>query len=268
MKSCADGRRAMRVTRLRRRRRARSEEGAVMLIVLLILLTATALASTSLQTTQFELRSAGYNRAAIQMQYVSSAAAATTMAWVDATAMDRTFLRYLAAWDAYGVPDMTVFGEPPVLPANRAMANRTQWIQQRALSPVSIAPITNPGWTEGTATDPIGTFGPRFSYLVGQQDTSTATPTTDYLVDMYDCRMLPNTAAVGFQVNQGGSGTMKQFQYYCVVTSRGRAYVPYPTSGSGNLTKQWTLSAPAGTYVVNRFTMSHDARGTIVTPPI
>lgn len=254
----------------KRRRKPRSEEGAVMLIVLLILLTATALASTSLQTTQFELRSAGYMRSALQMQYVSAAAAATTLSWVDATSMDRSFLRHLQSWQLYAQtsgagPNMAQFGEPAIPVGNLALANRTNWIQQAFLSPVGIAPITNPNWTQGAATDPIGTFGPRSPYLVGVQNASD--PQTDYVVDLYDCRMLPNTAAVGYQVNQGGSGTMKQFQYYCVVTSRGRAYVPFPSGGSGSPTKQWTLpdSTP---YVVNRFTMAHDSRGTIITPPI
>jgi hypothetical protein len=77
---------------------------------------------------------------------------------------------------------------------------------------------------------------------------------------MYDCRQLPNTGSAGSQVNQGGSGTLQQVQFYCVVTSRGRAFIP------GAPTKKWTMLA--GDYIVNRFTMGHDSRGTIVTPPI
>src|SRR5262245_52969481 len=111
----------------RRTRSRRSEEGAVMLIVLLILLTATTLAATSLQTTQYELRSSGYNRAAVQTEYVSEAAAATTFAWVDATAMDRSFMLHLQAWNAQGGPDLGYFGEPPLAAEHRLNANRTQW---------------------------------------------------------------------------------------------------------------------------------------------
>lgn len=242
-----------------------------MLIVLLILLTATTLAATSLQTTQFELRSSGFNRAALQTQYVSEAAAATTLAWVDATALDRSFLRYLDAWKV--APDMTLFGEPVLDPSTSANSSRTEWIQQKDLSTVIIPPITQSGYanSDNTFIDPVGTFGPTSAYIAGIQPRDGATvATTDYVVDMYDCRQLPNTAAVGYQINQGGSGVLKQVQYYCVVTSRGRAYVPYAANSTSKPTKKWVVQGGAGNadYVVNRFTMAHDSRGTLVTPPI
>ncbi|HET8934936.1 MAG TPA: hypothetical protein VFN67_15920, partial [Polyangiales bacterium] len=75
-----------------------------MMIVLLIVLTATTLAATSLQSTQFELRNSGYGRAALQTQYVSEAAAMTTLAWVDATSLDKSLLRHLDAWKAADRP--------------------------------------------------------------------------------------------------------------------------------------------------------------------
>jgi hypothetical protein len=96
---------------------------------------------------------------------------------------------------------------------------------------------------------------------------------TNYIVDIYDCRQLPPTASSGNQVNQGGSGTLKQAQYYCVVTSRGRSYVPnwtnpaLPTVGDPVPTKRWGIAGGV-TYQVSRFTMAHDARGTIITPPV
>lgn len=254
---------------VRRRRPRRGEEGAVMLIVMLILLTATTLAATSLQTTQFELRSSGYNRAAVQTQYVSEAAAVTTTAWVDATSLDRSFLRHLQLWNlSPEAPSMAVFGEPDLLASTRQNSNRTQWEQQKFLSQVGIPPITQAGYadTVNNFTDPIGTFGPRSAYRAGIQPSTGSA--TDYVVDMYDCRQLPNTAAVGYQINQGGSGVIKQVQYYCVITSRGRAYVPYPGGTTTRPTKSWTIPNGSGAYVVNRFTMAHDARGTIVTPPI
>jgi type II secretory pathway component PulK len=242
-----------------RRTRKRSEEGAVMLVVMLILLTATAMAAVSLQTTQFELRAAGYNRAALQTQYVSEAGANTSIAWVDATSMDRSFLAHVASWNAQQYPpSMLRFGEPDIVPSNRLNANRTEWQQQRVLTNVIMPPITKPGSTDGT-TDLVGTFGPRSNYVPGVDDTNHP-GVTAYVVDLYDCRQLPNTGTAGSQVNQGGSGTLQQVQYYCVITSRGRAFVP------GAPTKTWTL--PAGDFVVNRFTMGHDSRGTIVTPPI
>lgn len=259
-------------TPIRKRRRARSEEGAVMLIVLLVLLTATTLAATSLQTTEFELRSAGYNRAAIQNEYVSEAAAMTTFSWVDATTMDGSFMLHLQAWNLGKPPPMDVFGEPEIPDDNRRNSNRTQWIQQRALMPYTIPPITAAGYANGTFIDPIGTFGPRSKYVPGVQvDSQAGAGEVNFVVDMYDCRQLPNTATVGYQVNQGGSGSLHEVQFYCVVTSRGRSFVPYGTDTSTRPSKKWSVPGGQtlnGSYVVNRFTMAHDSRGTLVTPPI
>lgn len=258
---------------MRKRRRARSEEGAVMLIVLLVLLTATTLAATSLQTTEFELRSAGYNRGAVQTEYVAEAAAMTTFSWVDATAMDGSFMRHLQAWNLGNPPPMDVFGEPEIPLDSRRNSNRTQWIQQKALMAYTIPPLTATGYANGTFVDPIGTFGPRSTYVPGIQiDAGSGLGETNYVVDMYDCRQLPNTATVGYQVNQGGSGTLHEVQFYCVVTSRGRSYVPYGADLTTRPSKKWSVlggqTLNAGAYIVNRFTMAHDARGTLVTPPI
>jgi hypothetical protein len=88
---------------------------------------------------------------------------------------------------------------------------------------------------------------------------------------MYDCIQLPNTETPGYQVNQGGSGTLHEVQLYCVVTSRGRSYVPYGADPNARPNKKWSVPGGqtlGGTYVVNRFTMAHDSRGTLVTPPI
>lgn len=245
-----------------------------MLIVLLVLLTATTLAATSLQTTQFELRSAGYNRAAVQTEYVSEAAAMTTFSWVDATSMDRSFMLHLQAWNnpLTKPPPMDVFGEPEIPLDNRANSNRTQWIQQKTLMTFTMPPITRAGFANGTFVDPIGTFGPRSTYVPGiELAAGPGSTEANYVVDMYDCRQLPNTASIGYQVNQGGSGTLRQVQFYCVITSRGRAYVP-STGGVAGPTKTWSVpggqTLNAGAYIVNRFTMTHDARGTLVTPPI
>jgi hypothetical protein len=237
-----------------------------MLVVLLILLTATTLAATSLQSTQFELRSSGYNRAALQTEYVSEAAAVTTMAWIDATAMDGGFKTQLQT----GAPVMSMFGEPDVRTDNRASANRTQWAQQTAVfGSVNMPPITQAGYSRTGFVDPIGTFGPRSAYMPGNQNLDDAAAATNYVVDLYDCRQLANTSTPGYQVNQGGSGTTRFIQYYCVVTSRGRAYVPYPTNVATAPTKTWPLpNGVNGQYVVNRFTMAHDSRAAIVTPPM
>jgi hypothetical protein len=246
-------------------RKQRSEEGAVMLVVMLILLTATAMAAVSLQSTQYELRASGYNRAAVQTQYVSEAAAVTTLAWVDAASMDKSFTKHMAAWNAIPDnqsslwPNVRQFGEPKLTATNRINASRTQWIQQQKLTGFSGAPISRPGSTVGVV-DPVGTFGPRSGYVPGVLDENAPNADADYVVDMYDCRQLPNTGTAGSQVNQGGSGTLHEVQFYCVVTARGGAFVP------GAPTTSWTFQDIA--YQVRRFTMAHDARGAILTPPI
>lgn len=258
----------------RTRSRKRRREGAVMLVVLLIVLTATTLAATSLQSTQFELRSSGYARAALQTQYVSEAAAMTTLAWLDATSMDKSLLTHIRRWNPPSgtptPPSMSQFGEPEILTDNPADASRTQWIQQAMLTNVVMPPLTNAGYKLGdNAVDKYGTLGPRSNYVAGIQTDDGELG--NYVVDMYDCRRLTNTATAGYQVNQGGSGTMQYFQYYCVVTSHGRTYLPYPTGTAPRPTRTWTIRGrtdPNQPYVLNRFTMAHDSRGSVITAPM
>lgn len=257
-------------TRTRRTRRpARKREGAVMMIVLLIVLMATTLAATSLQSTQFELRNSGYNRAALQTQYVSEAAAMTSLAWIDATALDRSFMQHVSQWtDSGATPSMAQFGEPEIPAANPASANRLQWEFLQKLTDVVVPPLTYPGYAKDAFEDKYGSLGPRSTYIAGI-DMKDSAVSSNYVVDLYDCRRLSNTAAAGYQVNQGGSGTMQYFQLYCVLTSRGRTYVLYP-AGAKHSTKIWKVRGPTTEvpYSVNRFTMAHDSRGTIITPPM
>jgi hypothetical protein len=237
----------------KRHSRRRSEEGVVMLIVMMILLTATTMASISLSATQFELRSAGFSRSALQTQYVSEAAMATTMTWVDVTSLDNGIMNHLDKWNGLGGPKMEQFGEPIL--TNTADATRTQWVQQSQLAAVTLPPITR----LGQSNDPVGTFGPRVAYNPGVEDAGNALP--DYVVDMYDCRRLIGNGSPGSRVNTGGSGAIREMQLFCVITSRGRSFMPGPAS------KIWQTAAGVD-YSVNRFTTAHDSRGTIVTPPI
>jgi hypothetical protein len=246
-------------TRTQTRSQAR-EEGAVMLVVMLILLTATALAGISLQATQYELRAAGYNRSAIQTQYVSEAAMTTTLSWVDATSLDRSIMLHIDMWNANTLaPNLSQFGEPGANPNTRQDSNRTQWIQQARLTDVTLPPITTPGVV---LNDTVGTFGPRVALHPGNKSPDVNNPAvSDYVVDMYDCRRLIGTGTPGSQVNQAGSGTIKEIQLACVVTARGRSFVP-----NGG-TKTWT-TGDGTTYSAERFSLAHDTRGTIVSPPI
>jgi len=239
----------------KRRDRRRSEEGVVMLIVMMILLTATTMASISLSATQFELRSAGFSRSALQTQYVSEAAMATTMTWVDVTSLDNGIVNHLDKWNDLGGPKMEQFGEPILSTGNSADATRTQWVQQRELAVVTLPPITR----RGESSDPVGTFGPRANYNPGVEDSGNVLP--DYVVDMYDCRRLFGSGSPGSRVNTGGSGAIREMQLFCVITSRGRSFVPGPAP------KIWQTAAGVD-YSVNRYTTAHDSRGTIVTPPI
>jgi hypothetical protein len=245
----------------RSRSKKRSEEGAVMLVVMLILLTATALAGISLQATQYELRAAGFDRTALQTQYVSESAMATTMSWVDAISLDGSLKLHVGTWNSGRDPlDVTQFGEPTLTNLNRQDASRTQWSQQARLTTVTIPPIT----VTGADNDPVGTFGPKSSYHPGTEDPDGTNPAvSDYVVDMYDCRRLMGAGTPGTQVNQGGSGAIRVFQLYCVVTARGRSFM----FGKFARTKTWQTAGGVN-YQVNRFAMAHDSRGTIVSPPI
>jgi hypothetical protein len=244
------------------RSRKRSEEGAVMLVVMLILLTATALAGVSLQATQYELRAAGFDRTAVQTQYVSEAAFTTSMSWFDSASLTGAINIQLDAWNRTEKgPNLNQFGEPLLTAANRKDANRTQWSQQTSLSKVNIPPLTVPG----ANNDPIGTFGPRSNYMPGTEDPNQTDATlANYIVEMYDCQRLQAAGTAGVQVNQTGSSTAPQFQLTCVVTSRGRSYLFGDIKGKA---KVWQ-TADGIKYTVNRFTMAHDSRGTFISPPI
>jgi hypothetical protein len=239
----------------------------VLLIVMLILLTTTAMASVSLQATQSELRAAGNHRVGVQTQYASEAGMVTTMAWVSATSLTGAFYTtHLDVWDKQAAPIMHKFGEPAIVDSNR-MANRTQWLQQRSL-PFETAPLSVAGGVmarDGLTTpapDLFGSFGPRTQYVPGFQTSTAPSALVDYVVDMYDCQRLPVMATAGSLINDLGSGVPAQFQVYCVVTSRGRSYVP----GAGGLTRTWGDGADA--YVAARFSAALDSRGTLITPPI
>jgi hypothetical protein len=240
----------------------------VLLIVLLVLLTATAMASVSLQATQGELRAAGNQRVGVQTQFASEAAMATTLAWVDATSLTGEFYTtHMLGWNAQPAPLMSVFGEPEISAGNRAFASRSQWQQQRSLlfetAPLTVRGGTVAGPAGAQVPDPIGSFGPLTQYVPGFQTATAPEALVDYVVDMYDCQLLPVTASAGSLINDIGSGVPAQFQVYCVVTSRGRSYVPT----AGALTRSWTLAGGA-VYVARRFSAAQDSRGTLISPPI
>ncbi len=237
-----------------------------MLLVMLILLTATAMAGIALQSTQHEVRAAGYNRMSIQTQYIAEAALSTTLSWIDATAANSSFYTTQLKSSLppqHVLPRMSFFGEPEISTTNPAWANRTQWEQQSAYLPYGMAPLTVAnGATGGTLLDTLGTLGPRSGYVPGAERPGLlASVMVDYVVDIYDCQPLPVSASAGSQINQSGSNMPRQAQFYCVVTARGRSYVP------GAATKTWTL-ANGLSYTASRFMAAHDARGTVITPPM
>jgi hypothetical protein len=254
-----------------------------MLVVMLILLVATALASISLQTTQGELRAAGSNRIAMQTQYIAENALVSTLAYVDSMAADGSFAcGFLSVRNPPAPPPMYVYGEPEIPTTSSFFTRRTQWSSQAVYLPVdtagkaiaqNIAPLTLPG-AIGLVTDALGTLGPQSAYRPGDgaafrwastNNMVAAAAAADYVVDLYDCKEMPAAAAVGMQVTGQTSSQVVNHQYYCVLTARGRAFLP------NGLTKTWDLTYngafPTALYTVNRFGSAHDARGTIVTGP-
>ena len=234
----------------------------MLLVVMMILLTATALAGVSLQATQYELRAAGFDRSAVQTQYISETAMATTLSWVDATSMDGSIKGHIAAWNDTTRPDVTMFGEPPLSDTNRIDTSRTMWKQQARLTNVILPPIT----VAGADKDPVGTFGPKSQYHPGTEDRDVIDEKlSDYVVDMYDCQRLTGAGSPGTQVNQTGSGTIRVFQLYCVITARGRSFM-FGSYASGT-TKIWK-NGQGKKLEVSRYAIAHDSRGTILSPPI
>lgn len=90
------------------RRNRRSNEGAVLLVVLMIIMVATATAAMSVQSTNFELRSAGYGRREIQTKYVSEAALTAALSTVESAGPQSI----ITAINGSAPPLMGNFNEP------------------------------------------------------------------------------------------------------------------------------------------------------------
>jgi hypothetical protein len=87
------------------RRTARRQQGAAMLAVMLILLVATATAAVSVQSTNFELRAAGYNRRATQNKLIAEAGLAAAISVVDSVGVNN-LLREMNQLERLAVKDM------------------------------------------------------------------------------------------------------------------------------------------------------------------
>ncbi len=255
-----------------------------MFIVMLILLVATALATIALQTTQAELRAAGSNRVSMQTQYIAENALISTLSYADAMAtQDKFACVFLSVGAPRLPPNMYPYGETEVPQGYSFFSVRSQWFNQKDFiqksaaavlpdfPPLSLANGVDTGGTVSGLADTIGTLGPQAAYRPGDaavfaaQAAGNGPPGSnsnpDYVVDFYDCKKLPAYASPGNPVDDSNPYA----PYYCVVTSRGRSFLP------NGLTKTWDLTyggkVLGGAYALNRFSSAHDARTTIITGP-
>ncbi len=236
-------------------------EGAVMLVVMLILMVATASAAVAVHTTQSELHAAGQDRMALQARYVSEAAIVTTTAWVDRAGFSGDLLKIWLRWQNAAPPDLTVFGEAPLLASDRHYAARTHEAEQiELLTANEVAPLSLPSANAGIGTpvDPagLGSFGPRQAYVLPQDATSGQF--IGYVVDLTDCIPAPTASTPGNQLNST-SGGLVPVQFYCVLTAHGRLALPGAPS-----TRKWTFGAAV--YNQDEFASAHDSRATLLTP--
>jgi hypothetical protein len=259
------------VLRSQRCKRARAErqEGAVMLVVMLILLVVTAGAAVSVHTTQSELQAAGQERMALQTQYVAESAIMTTTAYIDQIGNGIEMQQLWAKSNAPAPPpDMTDYGEPSVNPNNRHHAMRIRGSQALAYhegAGPQVPAVTQPappmqggGAVDQSAAlfvDPqgLGSFGPRQAYGLAREATSTI----GFVVDVTDCMKAPAVLTPGAQIG----GAVAEAQYNCVLTARGRVQLP-----GASVTRAWTFGA--ATYNQDMFMSAHDARATLLTPPV
>jgi hypothetical protein len=249
-----------------------------MFIVMLILLVATALATIALQTTQAELRAAGSNRMSVQTQYIAENGLVSTLSYADAMAtQDKFACAFLSVGKPRVPPNMYPYGETEVPQGYSFFSVRSQWFNQKDFlktdlpdfPPLSLANGVDTGGVVSKLQDTIGTLGPQAAYRPGDAAVFSAAaagngpvnPNPDYVVDFYDCKKLPAYASPGNPVDDSNPYA----PYYCVVTSRGRSFLP------NGLTKTWDLTyggkVLGGPFALNRFSSAHDARTTIITGP-
>lgn len=236
-----------------------------MLVVMLILLVATTTAAISVQSTQFELRAAGYQREALQARYVSETAIMSTLAYVDVLGDN-----FLATWQYWqdpnnGPPDMHIFGEPELLSAGWHHASRvfmSQVVDQQAGT--EVAP-----WAIPTGPDPIGSLGPRSALIVREP-----------VVDITDCQQSTAGHTPGAPIGSGGGSAVKIVTFYCTMTARARLCnedpanigicMAKPDDGTlDSVERLWDIDeSGSNDYEQDRFQVAHDSRATFITPEL
>lgn len=118
--------------------RSQKQEGAAMLVVMGILLAASATAMFAVHSTSFEMRAAGYQRNALQTQYVAESALNSSIAMIDA--MGPAALLYAMR---QSTPPALQPYEPDLLPG------RNGYRITRADFPTDAPPIEADGrWTQ------------------------------------------------------------------------------------------------------------------------
>jgi hypothetical protein len=235
-----------------------------MLVVMLVLLVATATATISVQATQQELRSAGFQREALQARYVSETALMSTLSWVDA--LGDEFLNTWKYWETNPPPIMAYYGEPEIDPGRRHHASRAFQGQLEDLQQgVEVPPIKIPD-----GNDPASSLGGRSALI--------ARP---YVVDITDCQQSTAGHTPGAPIGGGPGSGVKVTSFYCTMTARARLCteklgspgecMANPEDGGDLLgvERDWQLTDAAGVtrnYEQDRFQVAHDSRATFITP--
>jgi hypothetical protein len=201
-------------------RNRRSREGAAMLVVLMILMVATATAAMAVQSTNMELRSAGYQRREAQTKYVSEAGLVTALGKVDGLSLEKIY----TVINSSGPQVMGVFNEPEMDTDKKGIR-----IYSDDYSDLTTPPI---------AGGNTGTLGPGQSYDPW------------FVVDLYDQHFV-DTPIAGDRADGGG---YFKFLYFSLV-SRGFTVpvgtaLPQSTGGANQAANTTCGSAVLGPFFI------------------
>lgn len=174
------------------------EAGAVMLVLLLVVLAVTASATLAVYSTQFELRSVGHQRRAMQTHMVAEAGLVAATSTIEMTGGARV-LRWRMERQPRAVGTRLAAEEPPLT----AMNNLTERMLSTELVP-GLTPNVRYATTDAQATG-LSAFEP------------------NYIVDISDgFNTLPTFVGEAAGTRVDGNGTIELRYYATIITSRGR----------------------------------------------
>ena len=174
------------------------ESGAAMLIVMMILLVVTASATLAVQSAQFEIRSVGFQRQAMQTGMIAEAGLVAGTTTVEMVGGARV-LRWRMERSPRAVGTRLSAEDPPL----GAMNNETERFLSSDLVP-GTAPSVRARTTEAAGFG-LSAFEPR------------------YIIDVNDgYNVLPTFVGAAAGTRVDGNGTVQLQYYVATVTSRGR----------------------------------------------